>query len=170
VNQSLGRLMTSRLLAGIIFLAMCLTTKAQKNIPAINVSISDPQQGVSARKETVKISIRVNGRTVSATVLDNLTARDFVSLLPLNLSLNDLFGREKYGSLPRELSEKAPTTRRYDVGDIGYWSPGHDVAIYYYKDGELIPSPGIIPIAKIDSDAEVFNTPGSVNVAIEVAR
>jgi hypothetical protein len=118
----------------------------------------------------VKISIRVNGKTVSATVLDNSTARDFLSLLPLNLSLSDLFGREKYGSLPRALSEKGPRTQTYEVGDIGYWSPGHDVAIYYHKDGEVIPSPGIIPIARIDANAEVFKVAGSVNVAIDIAR
>ena len=122
------------------------------------------------QKGTVKITIRVNGKTVSATVLDNLTARDFVFLLPLNLSLSDLFGREKQGSLPRALSEKGPRTQGYEVGDIGYWSPGHDIAVYYHKDGELIPSPGIIPIARIDAGAEVFKVAGSVDVAIEIAK
>ena len=57
-----------------------------------------------------------------------------------------------------------------EVGDIAYWPPSHDLAIYYHQDGESIPSPGIIPIAKIDDGAEAFNVSGSVKVTIELAK
>jgi len=56
------------------------------------------------------------------------------------------------------------------VGDIAYWSPDHQFAVYYRQDGESIPSPGIIPIARIDTGAEAFNVPGSVKVSIAVAK
>jgi hypothetical protein len=36
--------------------------------------------------------------------------------------------------------------------------------------GEVIPSPGIIPIAKIDAGSEAFNVRGSVKVTIELAK
>lgn len=117
----------------------------------------------------MKINIRASGKTVAATVLDNPTARDFVSLLPLNLTMNDLFKREKFGHLQRGLSEKGPRKSTYKVGDIAYWSPAQDIAIYYHQDGGSIPSPGIIPIATITSDTEAFNVPGSVQVSIEIA-
>lgn len=104
----------------------------------------------------MKIKISVAGKVLTATLVDNETARDFVSLLPLNLSLNDLFGREKFGNLPKALSEKGPRT--------------HDVAIYYRQESESIPSPGIIPIGKIDGGTEVFNVPASVKVTIELAK
>jgi hypothetical protein len=84
--------------------------------------------------------------------------------------MKDLFGREKYAALPRALSEDGPRSNRYQVGDVAYWSPSHDLAIYYRQDGKLIPSPGIIPIAKIDGAAESFNVPGSVKVVIELAE
>lgn len=116
----------------------------------------------------MKIKISVAGKVLTATLVDNETARDFVSLLPLNLSLNDLFGREKFGNLPKALSEKGARTHAYEVGDIAYWSPAHDVAIYYRQDSESIPSPGIIPIGKIDGGTEVFNVPASVKVTIEL--
>ncbi len=80
--------------------------------------------------------------------------------------MNDLFGREKFGKLPKALSEKGPRTHSYEVGDLAYWSPDHDVAIYYRQDGESIPSPGVIPVAKIHVGAEAFNVPGSVKVTI----
>jgi len=118
----------------------------------------------------VKIRIKVADKQVIATVAKNETARDFVSLLPLKVSMNDLFGREKYGDLPKALSEKGPRQKRYEVGDIAYWSPEHQFAIYYHQDGESIPPPGIIPIATIDAGTEAFNVPGSVKVAIELAK
>jgi hypothetical protein len=118
----------------------------------------------------MKINIKIGGKVLTASLADNATARDFVSLLPLNLSMKDLFGREKYGGLPKPLSEKGPRENRYEVGDIAYWFPDHQVAVYYHQDGESIPSPGIIPIAKIDAGAESFKVPGSVKVTIDVSK
>jgi hypothetical protein len=116
----------------------------------------------------IKIRLRIENRVLTATLIDSTTARDFISLLPLTLTIDDLFRREKYGPLPRALS-KGERTRSYKIGDIGYWSPGPDVAIYYRNDGEQIPDPGIILIGKIDSGIEAFNVAGSVNVTIEPA-
>ena len=129
-----------------------------------------PQTASSEGTQNMKININVSGKTVTATLMDNPTARDFASLLPLNMSMKDLFGREKFGHLQRALSEKGPRTNTYEVGDIAYWSPAHDLAIYYRHDGELIPSPGVIAIAKINAGSEVFNVPGSVKVSIEIAK
>jgi hypothetical protein len=102
--------------------------------------------------------------------MDNPTAKDFVSLLPLTMTLKDLFGREKFGHLKKALSEKGPRKNTYEIGDIAYWSPAQDLGIYYHQDGESIPSPGIIPIGNIEGGAEVFNVSGSVKVTIEIAK
>jgi Uncharacterized conserved protein len=104
------------------------------------------------------------------TLADNPTARDFVSLLPLKISMNDLFGREKYGDLPRAISETGPRTHSYHVGDIAYWSPDHQLAVYYRQDNQTPPSPGVIPIAKMDAGMEAFQVSGSVKVTIERAQ
>jgi hypothetical protein len=118
----------------------------------------------------MRIRIEVGRKVVFATVADNDTARDFISALPLNLSMHDLFGREKYADLPKALSESGPRKKQYEVGDVAYWSPDQQVAIYYQQDEELIPSPGIIPIAKIEGGIEAFNVPGSVKVSIGLAK
>jgi hypothetical protein len=118
----------------------------------------------------MKINIAIGNNMVTATLDDNPTARDFVSVLPLRLSMKDLFGREKYGDLPKALSEKGPRKDRYEVGDIAYWSPDRQFAIYYRQDGESIPAPGIIPIARIDAGAEAFNVPGAVKVKINIDK
>jgi hypothetical protein len=118
----------------------------------------------------MKININIGSKILTASLADNATARDFVSVLPLNLSMKDLFGREKYGDLPKALSENGPRKNRYEVGDIAYWSPDRQFAVYYHQDGESIPSPGIIPIAKMDAGTEAFNVSGSVKVTIELAN
>jgi hypothetical protein len=118
----------------------------------------------------MRINIRIGDKRLTASLADNQTARDFVSILPLKLSMKDLFGREKYGDLPKTHSKKSSSKTRYDVGEIAYWSPNNQFAIYYRQNGESIPSPGIIPIAKIDAGTEAFNVPGPVNVTIELAK
>ncbi len=68
-----------------------------------------------------------------------------------------------------ELSLKNLVRRRI-VGDIAYWPPGPDAAVFYRHDGQKIPDPGIIVIGKIDSGVEALNVPGSLKVAIEVMK
>jgi len=118
----------------------------------------------------MKLSLTFRDKTLTATLLDNDTTRDFVSLLPLTLTMNDLFGREKYGRLPRAISATGKRVYTYEAGQLIYWSPGPDVAIYYRQDGERIPEPGIILIGKIDAGADAFNVPGSVKVTIELSK
>src|SRR5205814_10022292 len=122
----------------------------------------------AAQPNTMKIRVTLdNGKAITANLIDSETTRDFVSLLPLTLTMNDLFGREKFGHLPRAISEGGKRTRTYEVGDVIYWSPGPDVAMFYRQDGQSIPSPGIIVMGKIDSGVEAPNVPGSVKVTIE---
>jgi hypothetical protein len=119
-------------------------------------------------KRSHRLRLKVPGRTITGTLIDSETARDFVSLLPLTLTMNDLFRREKFGHLPRAISSGGKRTHTYAVGDIAYWSPGADVAVYYREDGEEIPNLGIIVIGRIDSGVEALDVPGSIRMTIEV--
>src|SRR6266850_7659551 len=118
----------------------------------------------------MKIRLKIADKEITATLIDSETTRDFVSLLPLKLTMNDLFGREKFGHLPRAISEGGKRTRTYEGGDVVYWSPGPDVAMFYRHDGQSIPSPGIIVLAKIESGMDMLNVPGSVKVTIDLVR
>lgn len=126
--------------------------------------------GPGAQADTMRMRVTVNGKELKATLVDSPTTRDFISLLPLKLTMQDLFGREKFGHLPRGLAEGGKRVRAYDVGDVIYWSPGPDVAIYYRDDAEPIPPPGIIVIGKIESGTEALDVPGSVEVTMELLR
>jgi hypothetical protein len=124
----------------------------------------------SSQANTMKIRLRIKDAVLTATLRRSKTAQDFVSLLPITLTLNDLFRREKYGRLPRELSEGGDRTHSYEVGQVVYWSPGPDVAIFYRHDRQSIPDPGIIVVGKLDSGVEALNVDGPVKVTIELAN
>jgi hypothetical protein len=118
----------------------------------------------------MKIRIKTKDAVLTATLSDSEAARDFASLLPLTLTLNDLFRREKYAHLPRALSEGGKRAHAYAIGDIAYWPPGPDVAIFYRQDGQRIPDPGIIVIGKVDSGVAALDGAGSVHVTIELMK
>ena len=121
-------------------------------------------------KGKMKIRITANGKSMTATMADNETARDFVAMLPLTLAMGDLFEREKFGHLPKTLALSGPREQTYRVGQIGYWSPKNDVAIFYRHDGQTIPEPGIIVICEVDAGVESLDVPGRVTVTFEVAQ
>ncbi|NWD68895.1 hypothetical protein HX870_14935 [Pseudomonas gingeri] len=75
----------------------------------------------------MKVRITVHGKSVLASPADNHTARDFASLLPITLSVNDLYGREKFAGLPRSLSTAGPRSPGDEMGDVILWSPGPDL-------------------------------------------
>ena len=118
----------------------------------------------------MKIRLKVEDTAITATLIDSKTTQDFISLLPLTLTMNDLFRREKFGHLPRAISNEGKRTHTYEVGDVAYWPPGPDVVLFYRNDGQEIPGPGIIVIGKIDSGVEAINVPGSVRVTVELIK
>ena len=114
-----------------------------------------------------RVRIIIDNTSIEATLADSDTARDFASLLPLTLSMNDLFRREKFAALPRAISEQGKRTHDYAVGTIGYWPPGPDLTIFYRHDGERIPAPGLIVIGKIRTGVEALSVRGAVSATIE---
>ena len=68
----------------------------------------------------MKIRLTIGGKTVTAALADNATARDFLSLLPMTLALEDYAATERISYLPRKLatagapagSDPSPATSR----------------------------------------------------------
>jgi hypothetical protein len=74
--------------------------------------------------KTMKIRIDVDGTSVTATSDDTAAAKDFVSLLPLTLTLEDYNRTEKINDLPKKLSTLgAPEGVDPSRGDIAYYAP-----------------------------------------------
>jgi hypothetical protein len=136
-----------------------------------NDSATRPVQTINQQQvTTMKIRITIDGTAVTATLADNPTSRDFLSLLPLTLSLKDYASTEKISDLPRQLStDGAPAAMDPRTGDITYYAPWGNLAIFY-KDGHL--SDGLVKLGTIDGGLEALrrSTPFEATIEREVAR
>ena len=121
-----------------------------------------------AQGDSMKIRLKVGDTVLTATLIDSATTRDFISLLPLTLTLKDYAGTEKISDLPKRLSaESAPSGSDPSVGDITYYAPWGNLAIFYRDFGY---SSGLVILGKIDSGTKALNVPGSVKVTIELIK
>jgi len=114
----------------------------------------------------MKIRLSINGQIVTATLIDNATSRDFMALLPMSLKLEDYASTEKIAHLPRKLSTKgAPAGIDPEVGDIAYYAPWGNLAIYYRDFGY---SSGLVRLGHIDTSMDVLRVGGSLEVQIDI--
>jgi len=115
--------------------------------------------------KAMRIRINVEGRPVTATLLENETSRDLASLLPLTFTVKDHADTEKISDLPRKLTTAgAPAGCEPSAGDLAYYSPWGNLAVFL-KDFEY--SRGLVPLGKLDSGVEALNRPGPLRVTIE---
>jgi hypothetical protein len=113
----------------------------------------DDRTHVGSQAQTMKIRMEANGTRVTATLDNNASSRDFVALLPLTLTLEDYNGTEKISNLPKKLStDDATAGLDPSVGDITYYAPWGNVAIFYKDFGY---SRGLVKFGQIDSRADV---------------
>jgi hypothetical protein len=122
----------------------------------------------SLKTDSMKLKITVGENVVTATLNDNPTTRDFISLLPLTLTLTDYNGTEKISDLPKKLSTKdSPAGYKPSVGDITLYAPWGNLAIFYKS---FSYSNGLISLGKITSGIEALNVSGPVKAKIELEQ
>jgi hypothetical protein len=113
----------------------------------------------------LNITLSFNDTELTATLMDSEPAQDFQSLLPRTLMLSDYRETEKISDLPRQLSTAgAPDGHDPEVGDITYYAPWGNLAIFY-QDFEY--SPGLVKLGRIDSGIEALaGSSGDVTVTV----
>jgi hypothetical protein len=126
---------------------------------------SEPTSGEAVPTDpagVVRIRLIIGDDVTTATLEDTAAARAFAAMLPMTIDMHDLFGREKPGRLPRQLSiDRARREFDYQVGELAYWAPGNDIAIFYADDGQGIPQPGLVRLGTIDTGLEVIAAAGN---------
>ena len=127
-------------------------------------SVSSTQEGESM----TRITITVGDSVITATMHDNPTARDFVSLLPLTLDMRDFNNIEKIADLPRALStENAPIGYQPSAGAITLFAPWGNLAIFY---DDFRFANGLIPLGNIETGVEILaNMREDFTAVIEIA-
>jgi hypothetical protein len=138
-------------------------SSAPSTAPAATPS-SDPTAGGAVPTDpagVVRIRLRIGDDVATATLEDSAPARAFAAMLPMTIRMHDLLGREKPGRLPRQLDiAGARREFNYQVGELAYWPPGNEIAIFYADDGQTIPQPGLVRLGTIDTGLEVIAAAG----------
>ena len=126
-------------------------------------------EGGDPGETSLKIGITVGSRTITATMEDNAAARDFLSRLPLEVTLSDYSNAEKiFYPSPALTTSKVARGCTPAPGDITIYVPWGNVAIFY-KNGSR--SNDLIRIGRIDGNGiEALSIPGSLSVRIERQR
>lgn len=138
-----------------------------RSVPIVLVSLAVAAMSTSqAEAKDYKVRIRAGDQTLTATFLDNATARALVARFPLTVPMSDLYGRELVYRFPDPLPANETTTSGYEVGDIVYWTPRHSFVLMYAQNGERISN--LQKVGRIDSGAEALKGIGNVTVTFEL--
>jgi hypothetical protein len=119
------------------------------------------------QEANLKIKITVGNMVMTATLLENPTARALIAKLPLTVPMQDLYSREMCYRFSDELPTDNVRTTGYEIGEIIYWPPGHSLVIMYAQNGERF---SMQKIGRIDSGFEIFRQTGNVTVTLEAIK
>jgi hypothetical protein len=148
------------LTAALLTVAACSPEAPPSSAPSAPSTPLAPTTGSTA---AVNIRLTVEGRVVNATLNDSAAARDFASLLPLTLNLSDFHESERIADLPRRLSTTdAPESDDPQAGDLAFYAPWGNLAIYYR---DAPPASGVVILGHLaDGGAEVLATADQVTI------
>ena len=132
-----------------------------------NPIIENDKNNVS-KMDSIKVKITIGQKTATAILYNNPTGNEFMSLFPLTLEMEDYNRTEKINLLSQKLtSEDAPKGFDPSAGDITYYEPWGNIALFYKDFGY---SNGLISLGKITSGLEAFAVSGTVTVKFELDK
>ena len=158
--------------ATIIDRSLLLTSSSLSQM-ATHVSVWLDEIGASREEPerpgetSLKMKISVGNRTITATMEDNVAGRDFLSRLPLEVTLND------YNNTTEKIFYPDPVLTTESVargcaptpGDITIYAPWGNVAIFCKSWSH---SNDLIKIGRIDGNGiEILNVGGDIRVKFE---
>lgn len=116
--------------------------------------------------EEMQIVLNVNGNSFTATLEDNDTARELLKRLPLNITMNELNGNEKYYYFTESFPTNSYSPERINTGDIMLY--GDDCLVIFYEDFKT--SYSYTKIGKIDNVDNLKNVLGRGNITVSIDR
>lgn len=132
-----------------------------------NSNAQTPAPRMPSKDSTMKIRLIVGEQVATATLYDNATARDFASLLPLTLTMEDYDTIERVSSLPRKLSTQgAPEGMTPVAGELTHYAPWANLALFIKPRAY---SRGLLPLGKVDEGLSILARLKPYTVRIEHA-
>ena len=145
-----------------------ILTRAMVLLLVATSAVAATDEVSHSRRETMKIRMTMAGKIITASLEESDSARDFFAMLPLTLPLEDYAETEKIAYLPGKLTTQgAPKGIDPNVGDICYYTPWGNLAIYYRDFGY---SSGLIRLGRITSDLDALTAQPSGTLTIEAVK
>ena len=145
-----------------------ILTRAMVLLLVATSAVAATDEVSHSRRETMKIRMTMAGKIITASLEESDSARDFFAMLPLTLPLEDYAETEKIAYLPRKLTtQTAPEGIDPQVGDIAYYAPWGNLAIYYRDFGY---SSGLIRLGRITSGLDALTAHPSGTLTIEAVK
>ena len=116
------------------------TSENSENIEEINTensianseeTIEEGSENMDNQSEDIKINLIVNNKTFSATLNNNETVKELISIFPMTLHMSDLNANEKYHYLDSSLVTNSSNPRRINAGDIKLY--GNNCLVVFYE-------------------------------------
>ena len=108
-----------------LFLFFYLSEKAKNQI------VFNNKYETHQVKRMKNISLKINSKTFTVSVLDNATAKAFTDQLPLTLHMKELNNNEKFAQLPKNLPTEATIPANIQTGDLMLY--GSNTLVLFYE-------------------------------------
>lgn len=133
----------------------------------IAAALSAQAQSITQENKSMYlIQINLGEHVITGSIDDTPTARDFIKQLPLTLELEDYGSTEKIAYPPNKLtSQGAPAGIDPTIGDIAYYAPWGNLALFYKDFGY---SKGLIRLGRINNGVEHLIYPGNKKATIKL--
>jgi hypothetical protein len=119
-----------------------------------------------------KIKITAGNIEVRAVLNDSPTAQKIWEALPIE-ARGDTWGDEIYFGIPVKASLEKNAREVVEVGDLGFWPPGHAFCIFFgptpvSHGDEVRPASAVNVVGRVLDDAKVFKkAPSGAKVRIQ---
>lgn len=145
-----------------------MLTRAMALLLVATSAVAATDEVSHSRRETMKIRMTMAGQIITASLEESDSAREFFAMLPLTLPFEDYAETEKIAYLPGKLTtQTAPEGIDPQVGDIAYYAPWGNLAIYYRDFGY---SSGLIRLGRITSGLDALTVQPSGTLTIEAVK
>ena len=163
--------MKKKILLGVLIVIIILVvTLIVINLKDDN-SDTNQDRGINTSEEidgsdlSMKINLTINGNDFTAMFYDNETTRELLNRLPLEISMSELNGNEKYYYFDESLPTNSYRPGSISTGDIMLY--GNDCLVIFYENFETPYS--YTRLGKIDNVDNLKNALGNGNVNVTIS-
>ncbi len=133
---------------------------------------SNRDRGINTSEEingddlSMKINLSINGNSFTAMLYDNETTRELLNRFPLEVSMSELNGNEKYYYFDESLPTNSYKPGNISTGDIMLY--GSDCLVIFYEDFDTPYS--YTRLGKIDNVDNLKDALGKENVNVVISK